>query len=429
MTRPFSHKMNPTVIQSSREANGNMEQKRNWVPMTSAIAFVFAVTALPNSALAEEAAITAPEPREKALPDVAITGSLTQFIGAAISGDGSDDLRYGGRVDLYVTVPVSDRFSINLHPEFMYGKNVNDIGDGSALPLNTAMTFPSNGGEDFDLSVSMTQKIGARASVTFGKINVLDLVAKTPIIGGGGLDGFQSIAFSAPPSGLVPPSLLGAMLSVPTKSGIFGFWVYDPANQSNKTGFEHPFSKGVSFLGSATFPVKIGGKTGYQNFKIAVNTKTGTDLRDIPELLLPPGTTVIGQRKGGWNMNYSFQQFIWENPNAKSKGWGIFGQIGLSDGNPTPLDWMGIIGIAGNPWEKRPDDRFGIGYFRQSFSNALAQAVAPAFLLNDEQGVEAYYTAQIGKVFRLTADVQVIDPSTSTKSTAVIFGLRAKASF
>jgi porin len=408
-----------------------VKQARGHLVKLPAATIAFAILAMPQTLLAEEPKSASPGPTEqpKALPDIAISGAFTQFLGAAVAGDGSDDLRYGGRVDLYVSVPVSDTFSVSLHPEFIYGKNVNNVGDGSILPLNTSMLLPSNGGEDFDLSVSMTQKIGSKASLTFGKINLLDLVAKTPIIGGGGLDGFQNIALAAPPSGLVPPSLLGAMLSVPTKSGIFGLWVYDPANQTNKTGFESPFSTGVTFLASATFPVKVGGKTGYQNFKIATNTKTGTDLRDIPELLLPPVTTLIGQRKGAWNVNYSFQQYIWENPNAKGKGWGVFGQLGVSDGNPTPLDWSGLIGIGGNLWESRPDDRFGVAYFRQSFSNVLAQAVSPVFALSDEQGVEAYYTAQIGKQFRLTADVQIIDPAGATRPTALVFGLRAKAGF
>lgn len=360
---------------------------------------------------------------------VIVTGALTQFVGASVSGDGSNGLRYGGRLDVYAVAPITDRFSVTLHPEFIYGKSTNSIGDNTILPVNTSMFFPSEGKEDFDLSINATQKIGKASSVTFGKINLLDLVAKTPILGGGGLDGFQNIALAAPPSGLVPPSLLGAILTVPTKSGIFGFWIYDPVGTTNKTGLKDPFGSGVAALASATFPVKIGGKAGYQNIKFSANTKTGFNLEDVPELALPPGTTTLSQKKGAWNITYSFQQFLWQNPDVAGAGWGLFGQISKSDGNPTPLDWSGLVGIAGNPLASRPADKVGVAYFRQSFSNVLEAALSPLINLTDEQGMEFFYTAQLGKTFRLTGDVQVVDPATEGKSTAVILGMRLKAGF
>ena len=67
--------------------------------------------------------------------------------------------------------------------------------------------------------------------------------------------------------------------------------------------------------------------------------------------------------KGGWNFTYSFQQYLWMNPDVPGSGWGVFGQIGKSDGNPTPLDWSGFIGLTGNPLSTRPQDRFGVAYF------------------------------------------------------------------
>ena len=131
--------------------------------------------------------------------------------------------------------------------------------------------------------------------------------------------------------------------------------------------------------------------------------------------------------KGGWNFTYSFQQYLWMNPDVPGSGWGVFGQIGKSDGNPTPLDWSGFIGLTGNPLSTRPQDRFGVAYFRQSFSNVLARSLSPVIRLRDEQGLEAFYTAALGKPFRLTGNVQVIRPALSQRSTAVVLGLRVKA--
>jgi porin len=364
-----------------------------------------------------------------AAPKASITGAFTNFAGADVAGGGNNQLRLGGRLDLYGAFPLGDRVTINVHPEVVYGENVNGNSDGSILPLNTALLLPSNGGEDFDLSVNATIRLGEKSSLMLGKINLLDLVARTPIVGGGGLEGFHNILIAAPPSGLVPPSLLGGILTVPTSIGNFGFWIFDPANQTNKTGFESPFSTGVTFLGSVTIPVKIGGQVGYQNLKASANTKTGFDLNDLPSLILPPGTVLPGQTRGAWNISYSFQQYIWQSTTVAGLGWGLFGQFSASDGNPTPLDWSGFFGVSGNPWPGRPADKFGVAYFRQSFSNVLVEVLAPVLEVSAEQGVEAFYTIPVGKAWRLTADVQFIDPAGATKPTAVVIGARLKAGF
>jgi porin len=364
-----------------------------------------------------------------AAPQPTITGAFTNFAGIDVAGAGNNVLRLGGRLDLYGALPLGDRVTLNVHPEVVYGQNVNSNSDGSILPLNTALLLPSNGGEDFDLSANATIKLGEKSTLMLGKINLLDLVARTPIIGGGGLEGFQNILLAAPPSGLVPPSLIGGILTVPTSVGSFGFWVFDPANQTNKTGFESPFSTGVTFLASATIPVTIGGRQGYQNLKGSANTKTGFDLNDLPTLLLPPGTILPGQKRGAWNVTYSFQQYLWQSATPGGPGWGVFGQFSVSDGNPTPLDLSGFIGLSGNPWPRRPGDKFGFAYFRQSFSNVLVDALAPVLDVSAEQGVEAFYTIPVGKAFRLTADVQIIDPAGTTKATAVVVGARLKAGF
>ena len=359
---------------------------------------------------------------------IQIEADFTQFLGVGLAGDGDRDPRYGGRLDVIIDVPITDRLSINAHPEFIYGKNVNNIGDGTVLPTNTAMAFPENGDEGFDLSLYLKWKIGPAASLMAGKINVFDLVQQTPIIGGGGLEGFQNIALAAPPDGLVPPSIFGAMLTVPTKKAIFSLWVFDPEDTTQETGFENPFSTGVSMLASVAVPVAIGGKPGLQSIKAVYSTKSGIDLADVPQFSFPEGI-VFDRKNSRWSLGYSFQQFLWMNPDAPGAGWGVFGQLTISDGNPTPVDWSGLVGIAGNPVKSRPNDKFGVGYFHQSFSEPLADKIRPFFDLGDEQGVEAFYTAQIGKILRMTGNVQVIDPGDKGKSTAIVAGLRARASF
>jgi porin len=368
-------------------------------------------------------------PAPSAPAPVNLDADFTQFLGLGIDGDGDNDPRYGGRLDLFVTAPITERLTFAAHPEFIYGENINEIGDGSLLPVNTAMAFPEDGKEGFDLSVSLIQRIGERATLSVGKFNLLDRVSRTPILGGGGREGFMNINLAAPPSGLVPPSFIGAILSVPTKRAIFGLWVFDPQSTVQETGFEDPFGSGVNILGSVAVPIRIGGRPGLQNFRVVYSTEEGVDLRDLPMLILPPGTGNIRTRHARWNIAYSFQQFLWTNPDSPRHGWGLFGQVSVSDGNPTPVSWSALLGVAGNLWRSRPKDSFGIAYFHQSFSDPLQNSVAPFFDLGDEAGLEAYYTGQVGKLLRLTGDLQVINPGNESKPTAVLLQIRARLNF
>src|SRR3546814_9038677 len=48
-----------------------------------------------------------------------------------------------------------------------------------------------------------------------------------------------------PPSAIIPESITGALLSVPTKGALYRLWVFDPDIQSERTGFETAFRSGV----------------------------------------------------------------------------------------------------------------------------------------------------------------------------------------
>ena len=79
----------------------------------------------------------------------------------------------------------SDRASASpLISSRISGRDTNEQGDGSILPVNTALGFPTLGGTTTDLSLVVTQKFGDAVSVSVGKFNVLDLAAATPLMGG-----------------------------------------------------------------------------------------------------------------------------------------------------------------------------------------------------------------------------------------------------
>lgn len=369
---------------------------------------------------------------------------LTQFYQGVMSGEGKKTWQYGGRGDLFVTTDLAKLglwkgLSLALHGRGVFGDDVNFAGDGSVLPLNTAMGFPRLVASDWDLSnLSFTQVFPKRITLTLGKIDMLDVASKTPLLGGGGVTGFWNLAFAAPPSGLVPPAVLGALVGIPIDPVKITLGIYDPNNAMGHTGLEDPFDDGLTVLGSATVAVPIAGRPGYHSLSVKANNKVGLDLDNLAGVLLPPESEfVLGEERGAWNVSYSFQQYLFRAPGDSGAGWGLFGQIGRSDGNPTPLDWFGSIGIGGSALlPGRPVDEFGIGFFYLSLSDDLIDGLDEigrvtgdaSFFLEDEAGIEAYYDAAITGWLRIGLDLQVIDPHEEKTDTAVIGGVRVRLS-
>lgn len=431
---------------------------RGWVPSVAALTMVIASPVAAeaeaveaDAPLAEEAAsLSEPEaevlpgeqgaaaqPATPALPPPAVQPAaiksrflISQFADMPVAGGADETLRYGGKIDAYFDISgsaigIDDSLSVHIHPEFKFGESAN--GEIGLLPSNTQLFYPDEG-EQFDLSVNITKRWKSGTSLTVGKVNVLDLAAQLPVVGGGGHDGFQNLAMALPPSAIVPGSIFGALLNVPTKKALYRLWVFDPRLQSTKTGFESPFSKGVAFLGSVTVPVKIGGKPGYYALKLAGSTRSELATEALPAALVPgPGST-FGNRKGEFSAVLAGYQFLQLYPEAPGKGWGIFGQVYASRGDPTFLDRSGFIGISGNP-RARPQDRFGVAWFRYSLTDGLIDTLATRVPLEDEEGIEAFYTVGLDKNFRVTADLQVVDSAVAVRETGWLLGLRLTADF
>jgi hypothetical protein len=192
---------------------------------------------------------------------ITLAPRLTQFYQGLAAGDDPRDFEYGGKGDLLLNADLGklgfwEGLSATVHTEYNYGESINGAG-GTLVPPNTALLFPGMEDADaFDLSsVYLTQHFGKSVSLLVGKINMIDLAARKPFMGGAGIDSFWNLTFAAPPTGLVPPYLFGALMSVRTEPATFGLWVYDPASVVNRTGFEEPFANGGTIRGSVEFPV------------------------------------------------------------------------------------------------------------------------------------------------------------------------------
>lgn len=365
-----------------------------------------------------------------------VRSRLSQFIQGIVSGDGEDKFESGGKIDLQLITDLAkfglwDGLSFTVKAEHNFGDSLNGFG-GTLVPVNTALAFPGIVGEDaIDITnFYFTQRFGDTGVLLFGKINMFDVASSKRFAGGAGIDSFWNTTFVAPPSGLVPPYLFGAVVSYKTPSVNYGLWIYDPLDCVNRMCLEAPFSEGVTIRGSIEFPVMIAGLQGHQGFVALYSTYDGTDLTSLDKITTPPfDPALLDTKSARYYFAYTFDQYLYRSPTNPDEGVGLFGQFGISDGNPTRLHWSAHIGLGGTgliPGRSR--DKWGIGYYYSTLSDPLKDAVAPLTTLRDEQGVEAFYEFAVAPWFSVGTDLQVIRPGAGD-TTAVFVGFRSVLEF
>jgi porin len=373
---------------------------------------------------------------QKSLADAGVNlgFGVTEFGQGLAAGDGTHGIPFGGKVDVLLGLDggrlgLWNGFGVSAHLEQEFGQNANMQGDGSIVPVNTALALPLLGGTTTDLSLNVSQKFGDNVSISLGKFNMLDKLAATPLIGGGGEATFWNLGLAAPISGVTPAYLLGGILSVKTTPATFTLMVYDPRSAQDPHVVDHPFAQGTTTNLSATIPVPLGGLSGFHTFRVAYSSATGLDLDTVGELLLPSGSGAVDTKQGYYYGSYAFQQFLWQDPDNPSRGWGLFGQFEASDGNPNPVSAMVFVGLGGST-PGRLDDRWGVAWFDYMFSSHLKTGLAAIGQgLRDEIGLEAYYDMAIADHIRFGPDAQVIWPGTPGKATAIFLGARARLVF
>jgi len=373
---------------------------------------------------------------QKSLSDLGVnlTGGVTGFGQGMAAGDGAYGVPFGGKADVLLGLDGTKLglwpgLSISAHFEQNFGQSANQLGYGAILPVNTALGVPTLGGTTTDLSLIITQKFADVVSVSLGKFNMLDVVARTPLIGGGGETTFWNIGLAAPISGVTPPYILGGIASLRTAPATFTLMVYDPRDAQDLAVINHPFSEGTTTSLSATAPLSLFGLMGYHTIRGVYSTAEGFNFDEAPQLLLPPESQTKLTKQGYYFGSYSLQQFLWQDPDSPGRGWGFFGQISASDANPNPIGNTVIVGLGGST-PSRPDDRWGLAWTDYLFSRQLKNDLTTfGEGLNDERVLEAYYDFAVADHVRFGPDAQVIWPGTPGKSTALLFGVRGRLFF
>lgn len=361
---------------------------------------------------------------------VTVKPRLTQFYQGLTAGEGDHGAEYGGKADLLIDADLGrlglwKGLSLNVHAEYNFGAAVNLRG-GTLMPVNTALAFPGlDDRKAFDFSnVTFRQAFSPSVSLLIGKISIIDYCEKKPFMGGLGIDSFWNIVFAAPPSGTVPAYFFGTILSVRTDAATYGLWVYDPVSSVNKAGLDHAFSDGVTIRGSVSFPVSLFGRSGHQALAASYSNRSGRNLESLDDTIDPPvpsGST----KDDRYYAAYSFDQFLYQSKENPKEGVGLFGQLGISEGNPNPLKWQAFGGVGGTGLiPHRSLDKWGVGYYYAAPSKYLQNLPDPYGGIMHEQALEVFYNFALTPWFVVAADLQVVRPSRE-RQPALFAGLRA----
>jgi porin len=406
-----------------------------------------------SSLAAQPSPIDTPDGPKDQLRRVGITTDawVTQIYQGQPGGDASKTWAYGGKVDGFLKIDAEklglwSGLHVNVQYEHYFGENINRR-DFALIPVNTAQAYLGEGTFHSALSVSVTQDLSEQVSVSAGKFNMMTLASRTPLIGGGGIDTFMNRALALPSTGVAytaarggaadrvvisAPYLIGGIVTVKTAPVILALGVLDPRSAENPKVIEHPFEKGVAAGVSATVPTEIFGLSGFHTFRAAYSDARGIDLDEIAQIRPPSlvsGSVVT--KKGYWFGSYAIQQNLFQSETNPAVGWGLFGLAAQSDGNPTPVGWNMLVGLAGNNLlDGRENDRWGVGFFHYGVTEPLLAGLnALGFATRGEGGVEGFYNFAITPWLRLSADLQIIDPWNPSKQRGTYTALRLQTKF
>jgi len=380
--------------------------------------------------------------------------SLTQTGMSVISGGRDQGWEYAGRGNLTILL---DTQKMGLWPggffkvqvEGNYNRSIN-LDPGAIMPVNFSQLFPTAGSQEVNVpEVSFMQFFSKFAGVIIGKLGLTSGDANEFAHGKGDRQ-FFNMAFNLNPvMALTPTSALGAgVIFVPTgdpKAAIINLLVFDGDGQANRSGFDTIFKGNSVYAAEVRGRTDFFGKTGHQLLGAIYNTKNFSSLDQSSRYIIR--NRGIEQKDDTWVLYYNFDQYLYEPKKGSGKGIGIFGRLGLSDGNPNPMNAFFSVGIGGKGVVPgRPLDEFGIGYYYIDVANPkFTGPIQTREALRNEYGREAYYNFAITPWMKLSPDVQVIRTSVKQSvdaesllppvverrdiDTAVVVGLRLQIVF
>ena len=183
-------------------------------------------------------------------------------------------------------------------------------------------------------------------------------------------------------------------------------------------------------LPQINIPTKFFGLPGHQGILGTWSSKRylNTDRTAFLNVIQGGAPVSTLRRDGAWSLAYMFDQALVVSPCDPKRMWGVFGNAGIADTNPSPVRWFANLGVGGSALRGRPLDTFGLGYYYMGLNSSFKNLI-PGVPLRDEHGMEAFYNFAVTPWCRITPDVQFILPAQDRAQHMWFFGLRAKLDF
>ena len=212
---------------------------------------------------------------------------------------------------------------------------------------------------------------------------------------------------------------------------MFSAIVYDTNDTPTVTGFDTFFNNGATVYAEFNFSTTFFGRPGHQGYSGTYSSGKYTNLEGSAYLDPIEGVVIVSTPKAGsWCLAYNFDQALYVSPEDPKRMWGVFGNFGVADDNPSPVRWFASAGISGaSQIAKRNEDTFGVAYFYLGVSQPLKDLAPVQLPLRDEYGVELYYNIAVTPWCQITPDIQAITPFRDQVDTSLLFGLRAQIDF
>lgn len=365
----------------------------------------------------------------------------TQFYQGVAAGGDEQAFDYGGKFDYLLNfdggrLGLWEGLYLDMHGESRLGQSVNE-NDGLITATNIAMIFPEKENNITALTgLKVTQKFSESFGLFAGKINTIDEypLRFNPKLGLGrpGIGGFMnsSLVYNPIVARTIPYSTLGVGAAVYNEDEpLFTFTLLDPRERAT-IGASNPYEDGVVFVPDLVLTTEVNGLPGILNLGGSYSNAKYQSVDPAAYLFIPNLGVVAGVESGSWNLYANFFQALWVDPIDAERRWGVFGQFGVSDGNPNPIKYVSNVGIAGERMsEERALDTFGAGIFYVGLSDNFKTLAQPVLPQQDEYGAEFFYNLALTHWCRLTADLQVARPSTQGLDTVIIPGLRMAMEF
>ncbi len=370
--------------------------------------------------------------------------------GGAATDNGA---RYSGSGDLTLTLDTqkmglwpAGTFVINAEPKWGNGLNRKV---GTLLPVNYDATKP--GDDECMMTLSewfwiqgIYQGPAGKAAVVLGRVD-LARGFDTNAFANDERTAFMNVGLRNNPQlgavvGYTP--LAAALVYLPTDWLTIWTAVGDSDGQAKRTGFDTAFhgdAENIAVAHEWQIKVRPFDLPGTQRLAFGWSPKNlpyvdpRSPLAELSPLLIRLlGLETVNRlspylpykrAKDNVIVWYSFDQYLYCEPQDPTQGVGLFGRFGWAREDVNAIEQFYSIGVGGKGiLPERDRDRFGIGYYHMDLSDRLPP------MIHSEHGIECYYSIQVTGWMTVSPDLQIImNPGgTSDRDVALVWGFRVQ---